>query len=85
MKTSCPGAGNISGTPTLKVKTCPDCGGEIELFSSELQTECRTCGFVAYNSIISCIQWCKAAKECVGEELYYELMERAKNPQETAV
>ena len=70
----CPGAANISGTPTLKVKQCPDCGGEIELFSSEIQSACGKCGFVAYNDIMSCIKWCKSARECVGEEKYLELM-----------
>lgn len=84
MKTNCPGAGNISGTPTLKLKTCPDCGGEIELFSSEVQSACRTCGFVAFNNIISCIRWCKAARECVGDEMYELLMGNTGNPLETA-
>jgi len=65
----CPGAANISGTPTLKVKFCPECGAEIELFSSDLQRVCR-CGFIAYNDIQSCIQWCKSARECVGDEMY---------------
>ncbi len=68
----CPGAANISGTPTLKVKSCPGCGAEIELFSSDLQRAC-TCGFIAYNDIQSCIRWCKSARECVGDEMYEKL------------
>ncbi|MEI6602700.1 MAG: hypothetical protein WCL54_04375 [Clostridia bacterium] len=74
----CPGAGNISGTPTLKIKLCPECGREIELFSSESQRECE-CGFIAYNNIQSCIQWCKSARECVGDALYEELMNKNKS------
>jgi hypothetical protein len=38
--------------------------------------KCSTCGFVVYNEIESCIQWCKHAKECVGDEMYWKLMER---------
>jgi len=30
------------------------------------------------NDIESCVQWCKYAKECVGEEMYNKLMARAK-------
>jgi hypothetical protein len=66
----CPGAANISGTPTLKVKTCPVCGKEVELFSTDIQRECLNCGFVVYNDIQSCIKWCKSARECVGEEMF---------------
>jgi hypothetical protein len=74
----CPGAANISGTPTLKVKKCPQCGRDVELFSSDLQVECP-CGFVVYNNIISCIKWCKSARECVGDEMYERLMGNIEN------
>lgn len=74
MVENCPGAANITGTPTLKLKECPQCGSDIEIFSNELQTECRNCGFTAFNNIISCIKWCAYAKECVGEEVYQQLM-----------
>ena len=74
----CPGAANISGTPTLKVKYCPECGAEIELFSSDPQRICQ-CGFIAYNNIQSCIQWCKSARECVGDEMYEKLIGDMRN------
>ena len=74
-KKNCPGAVNLSGTPSLKVKICPDCGTEVEMFSSDLSRECDNCGFLAYNDITSCVKWCKAARECVGDEMYEELME----------
>ncbi len=73
MKISCPGAGNIKGTPTLKVKQCPGCGKEIELFSTDPAVTC-SCGFVAYNDIVSCISWCALARECVGDEVYEQYM-----------
>jgi ribosomal protein S27E len=63
-------------TPTLSVKKCPQCGEEVELFSNDISVKCSTCGFVVYNEIESCIQWCKHAKECVGDEMYRKLMER---------
>ena len=71
----CPGAAAVSGTPTLEVRRCPDCGGEIEIFSNEQDARCVKCGRVIYNDIQSCIRWCEHAKECVGEEKYSALME----------
>ncbi len=68
MFNKCPGS--LGNTPTLKVKKCPECGGEVEVFSNDIQVRCDRCGFTVYNELESCIQWCKYAKECVGEELY---------------
>ena len=31
-----------------------------------------------YNDKLSCVQWCKYAKQCVGEEVYNNLMEIAR-------
>jgi len=71
----CPGAANIR-TPTLEIKKCPQCGEEVEIFSNEMQVECGNCGLTIYNDLESCVQWCKYAKECVGEELYKKLMKK---------
>jgi ribosomal protein S27AE len=71
----CPGANNIR-TPTIEQKKCPQCGAEIEMFSSDMQMDCPKCGFTVYNDLESCIQWCKYAKECVGEEAYERLMKK---------
>jgi hypothetical protein len=76
----CPGAVNIRGTPTLEEKACPKCGESIEIFSVDMQAQCK-CGFVAYNEIQNCVNWCKYARECVGEEAY----ERIKNIKENSV
>ncbi|MDL2237658.1 hypothetical protein LJC56_07510 [Christensenellaceae bacterium OttesenSCG-928-K19] len=73
----CPGAANIKGTPTLEVKVCPECGAEIELFSTDVKRACPGCGFLAYNTTMSCIKWCQYARDCVGDELYEQLVERA--------
>ena len=71
MLNRCPGS--LAGTPTLKVKKCPECGNEVEVFSNDVKVECDKCGFIVYNDVESCIQWCKYAKECVGEQLYKKL------------
>ena len=69
MKSNCPGAARFKGAPELKLKTCPECGAEIELFSPDTHTQCK-CGFIAYNDTQSCLKWCKKARECVGDEIY---------------
>lgn len=70
----CPGSANIR-TPTLSIKKCPECGCDVELFSSDAKVACDNCGFVVYNDISSCIQWCPHARECLGEEQYRKLVE----------
>ena len=72
MLDKCPGAAGMR-TPTIKIKNCPECGGEVELFSTDIKVKCSDCGFIVFNNIESCIQWCLYAKECVGEELYNKL------------
>ena len=72
MLDKCPGAANLR-TPTLKIKNCPKCGKEIEIFSIDIKVSCKNCGFIVYNEIESCILWCSYAKECVGEELFSKM------------
>jgi len=66
---NCPGAAVFKGAQGLKIKSCPECGGEIEIFSRDTHAVC-SCGFVAYNDSQSCIRWCAHARECVGDEIY---------------
>lgn len=79
MLDNCPGAANIR-TPTLAVKKCPRCGAEVEVFSNDVSVNCSACGFTVYNDILSCVQWCTYARECVGEETYRMLT--AKRPEQ---
>ena len=72
----CPGASTIKGTPALKIKACPECGSEIEIFSNEFQTQCKQCGFIAFNDIQSCLSWCKFARDCVGDDVYERFMNK---------
>lgn len=64
-------------TPTIIEKVCPNCGSIIELFSIDTEVACEKCGFVAYNDTLSCVQWCKYARKCVGEEMYEHMMQIA--------
>ncbi len=72
MLEKCPGSGDVR-TPTITIKKCPECGEEIEIFSNEMQVACSNCGFTVYSKLESCVQWCKYAIECVGEEVYKKL------------
>lgn len=67
---------------TLTERVCPNCGNIIELFSVDTEVACDKCGFVAYNDTLSCVQWCKYAKQCVGEEMYEAMMAIAKKNKE---
>ena len=62
-------------TPTIIEKVCPQCGHEIELFSIDTQMACEHCGFVAYNDTLSCVQWGKHARKCVGDAMYEQMMQ----------
>lgn len=66
-------------TPTIIEKTCPQCGECIEMFSIDTQVACEKCDFVAYNDTLSCVQWCKYAKQCVGEDMYNQMIQIAEN------
>lgn len=81
MPDHCPGAANLR-TPTLAIKKCPQCGEEVELFSNDISVRCSGCGFAVFNDIISCVQWCRYAKECVGEETYKKIMAQVKVQEE---
>lgn len=67
---------------TLTEKVCPQCGNLLEIFSSDTEVTCEKCGFVAYNDALSCIQWCKYARQCVGDEMYDHMMPTAKQQQQ---
>ena len=71
-------------TPTIHEKICPNCGSTIELFSIDTQVACDKCGFVAYNETLSCVQWCKYARKCVGDEMYEHMMKIVEAQKERA-
>jgi len=69
-------------TPTIIEKNCPQCGKLIEMFSIDTQMPCEHCGFVAYNDTLSCVQWCQYARQCVGDEMYEQMMRIAASQKE---
>ena len=72
----CPGADMLRGNVTITEKKCPECGRDIEIFSCDTHVVCE-CGFIAYNDTQSCLQWCKHARECVGDDVYEKFMDGA--------
>jgi len=54
-----------------QVLKCSRCGYEIEIFSDEVKVSCPKCkSLVCRERLPSCVDWCKYAKECVGEKAY---------------
>jgi len=62
---------------SIEERVCPQCGHIIEIFSVDTEVRCDNCGFVAYNDKLSCVQWCRYAKQCVGEDMYEKMMQVA--------
>ena len=71
-------------TPTIEEKICPQCGHAIEIFSTDTEVACENCGFVVYNDALSCVQWCKYARQCVGDAMYEQMMQIAARQKEEA-
>ncbi len=57
-----------------KIIKCPGCGYLIEFFSDDLRRNCPQCkAEVRQDKLPSCIDWCKSARECLGEKLWKDL------------
>lgn len=51
------------------------CGEKVEMWPDEAEASCPKCGkMVKRKTAPSCIEWCEAARECVGGELYDRYM-----------
>lgn len=60
---------------SISIHPCPECQKPVEFFSDELRARCPTCKtMVQKDSSPSCIQWCKAARDCIGADLYDALI-----------
>jgi DNA-directed RNA polymerase subunit RPC12/RpoP len=69
----CPGAVNVREARPEEI-ACPQCGGEVEIWSDEVSARCPLCGDrVSREQGPSCIDWCSSAELCVGIEKYQRL------------
>jgi hypothetical protein len=70
----CPGA-KILRQPQPEIFDCPSCGEEVEIWTDEIRGVCSNCGRAVFrDGYMSCLEWCKFAQECVGEEAYDRYM-----------
>lgn len=52
-----------------EIINCFSCGYGVEMFSDETRLKCPRCRSVVSRKILpSCVQWCKSARECIGEK-----------------
>jgi Fe-S-cluster-containing dehydrogenase component len=66
MTSKCPGQDSRNIRPE-KI-CCPHCGYFLEIFSDEIKAKCPQCKkVVRKDRLPSCVDWCKAAQECVGD------------------
>jgi Fe-S-cluster-containing dehydrogenase component len=74
MLSKCPGSDmrNI----TAGIYKCRNCGYDVEIFSDETRRKCPQCKEYVYKKETpACVQWCKSARECLGEERWKAVME----------
>ena len=74
----CPGSQKFS-EPQPEFIKCPFCSGEVEIWADEIKAECQSCKrTVLREGGQSCLDWCKYAKECVGDAAYKKYLESRK-------
>jgi len=65
---------------TTSYHPCPTCRKPVEFFSDELRVRCPHCKTVVYREQTpSCVQWCKAARDCLGPDLYDSILGKMKD------
>ncbi len=74
LKEGCPGSREIK-TPYPEEIKCFWCDAVSEIWSDEVEIVCKKCGRTITRDLRpTCIEWCPAAKECIGAEKYARLM-----------
>ena len=64
----CPGSMAFA-QPKIEIVRCPHCGEDAEVWTDEAEGKCRACGRSVCRTVTqSCIDWCKYARECLGDE-----------------
>ncbi len=77
-KETCPGSREIR-TPYPEEITCFWCDSINEIWSDEAEIVCKSCKRTIMRDMKpTCIEWCPAAKECIGPEKYERLMKHKK-------
>ena len=66
----CPGSTAFTH-PRIELVRCPHCGDDAEVWTDEAEGKCASCGrTVCRTTTQSCIDWCKYARECLGDQEY---------------
>lgn len=74
LKDSCPGSEQIR-SPYPEDIICPYCNFKNEIWSDEPDMTCKSCKSVITRDMPpTCLEWCPAAKECIGVEKYERLI-----------
>ena len=69
MFNKCPG--QDSRKANVENIVCVDCGYVAEIFSDEIKVACPKCkNLICKERLPTCVDWCKAAKDCLGEQHY---------------
>ena len=67
MFSHCPGARTFM-EPIPEPIICPQCGREVEIFTTEQSMKCYYCGgLVTREKLPSCFDWCRFADICKAE------------------
>lgn len=70
MEFECPGAQKFK-RPEPEFIKCPSCGEEVEIWTDEVKATCPKCKKpVTRQDGASCLEWCKCARECIGDRAY---------------
>jgi hypothetical protein len=74
----CPGAEKIRASFPDEISCA--CGLKVEMWPDDTAVHCPGCGrSVRREAPPACIEWCTAARECVGDELYTRYMRGREN------
>ncbi len=65
-KVRCPGSMKTMVPEPLERK-CPKCGSMIEIWSDEEKADCKCGETVFKDAAPTCVVWCSAAEECLGD------------------
>jgi HD superfamily phosphodiesterase len=75
MISNCPGAKNLK-TPSPENIRCPFCFYELETWTDEVKAKCPNCKkTVVRKQKQSCLDWCKYARACLGDNAYKNYIE----------